>query len=135
MSSVYSTEKHIYSGSTKFNYNIWDLRLGPTLGWKATDWFALRGGVYGLIGLVKSELKTTTNTGHGRRSSSESTCDAIFGMAFALSGQINLTENFFIYGGTEYDWWTDSVDLNAGGANAEIKLSDMSISIGLGVEF
>ena len=56
-------------------------------------------------------------------------------MAFGVSGQINLTDNLFVMGGVEYDWWTDSVDLNAGGANAEIKLSDMSISLGLGVEF
>lgn len=135
MSSASSTERRYYSGSAKFNYNIWDLRLGPTLGWKATDWFALRGGVYGLLGLVKSELKTTANADGGRRSSSESTCDAIFGMAFALSAQINLTENFFIYGGTEYDWWTNSVRVRNDGASAQIKLSDFTVSAGIGVEF
>ena len=56
-----------------------------------------------------------------------------------LAGILTMTSlysvNLFIMGGVEYDWWTDSVDLNAGGANAEIKLSDMSISIGFGVEF
>lgn len=135
MSSTSTTERRYYSGSSKFNYNIWDLRLGPTMGWKATDWFALRGGVYGLLGLVKSELKTSVNAGNGRRSSSESTCDAIFGMAFALSAQINLTENFFIYGGTEYDWWTNSVRVRNDGASAQIKLSDFTVSAGIGIEF
>lgn len=121
-----------YSGDTKLNYRIWDLRLGPTFGWHVTDWFALRGGVYGLLGLVDASLKTDGGSAGG---ASASTCGAVFGMAFGVSGQINLTDNLFLMGGVEYDWWTDSVDLNAGGANAEIKLSDMSISLGIGVEF
>ena len=121
-----------YSGDTRLNYRIWDLRLGPTFGWHVTDWFALRGGVYGLLGLVDASLKTDGGSAGG---ASASTCGAVFGMAFGISGQVNLTDNLFLMGGVEYDWWTDSVDLNAGGANAEIKLSDMSISLGLGVEF
>lgn len=126
------TRSFAYSGDTKLNYRIWDLRLGPTFGWQVTDWFALRGGVYGLLGLVDASLKTSGGAGGG---ASDSTCGAVFGMAFGVSGQVNLTDNLFVMGGVEYDWWTDSVDLNAGGANAEIKLSDMSISLGLGVEF
>ena len=126
------TRSYTYSCDTKLNYRIWDLRLGPTLGWHATDWFALRGGVYGLLGLVDASLKTD---GGAMGGASASTCGAVFGMAFGVSGQINLTDNLFVMGGVEYDWWTDSVDLNAGGANAEIKLSDMSISLGVGVEF
>lgn len=126
------TRSYAYSSDTKLNYRIWDLRLGPTFGWHVTDWFALRGGVYGLLGLVDASLKTDGGTMGG---ASASTCGAVFGMAFGVSGQINLTDNLFVMGGVEYDWWTDSVDLNAGGANAEIKLSDMSISLGLGVEF
>ena len=124
-------DSYFYSGDTRLIYRIWDLRLGPTFGWQATDWFALRGGVYGLLGLVDASLKADAN-GYG---ASASTCSAVFGMAFGLSAQVNLTDNLFVMGGVEYDWWTDSVDLNAGGANAEIKLSDMSISLGLGVEF
>ena len=133
VSSSQSTEKEFYSysGDTRLIYRIWDLRLGPTLGWHVTDWFALRGGVYGMLGLVDATLKADSGTS----SSSASTCGAVFGMAFGLSAQINLTDNLFLMGGVEYDWWTDSVDLNANGADAEIKLSDMVISIGLGVEF
>ena len=131
-SEITSESKSYYSGGSKLNYRIWDLRLGPTLGWHVTDWFALRGGVYGLLGLVDASLKTDGGVAGG---ASASTCGAVFGMAFGVSGQINLTDNLFVMGGVEYDWWTDSVDLNAGGANAEIKLSDMSISLGLGVEF
>ena len=125
-------ESYFYSGDTRLVYRIWDLRLGPTLGWQVTDWFALRGGVYGLLGLVDASLKTDGGAAGG---ASASTCGAVFGMAFGLSAQVNLTDNLFVMGGVEYDWWTDSVDLNAGGTNAEIKLSDMSISLGLGVEF
>lgn len=125
------TRSYAYSSDTKLNYRIWDLRLGPTFGWHITDWFALRGGVYGLLGLVDATLKTDATTG----SASASKCGAVFGMAFGVSAQVNLTDNLFLMSGVEYDWWTDSVDLNAGGAEAEIKLSDMSISIGLGVEF
>ena len=135
MGSSSSTERHYYSGSTKLNYNIWDLRLGPTLGWHATDWLAIRGGVYGLLGLVSADLKTDVGTGTYSRSSSKSTCDAIFGMAFALSAQINLTENFFIYGSTEYDWWTDSVRVRNDGASAQLKLSDFTVSAGIGLAF
>ena len=125
-------EAYFYSGDTRLVYRIWDLRLGPTLGWQVTDWFVLRGGVYGLLGLVDASLKTDGGAAGG---ASASTCGAVFGMAFGVSGQVNLTDNLFVMGGVEYDWWADSVDLNAGGANAEIKLSDMSISLGLGVEF
>lgn len=131
-SSSSSSESYFYSSDSRLVYRIWDLRLGPTFGWHVTDWFALRGGVYGLLGLVDASLRTDGGTMGG---ASASTCGAVFGMAFGVSGQINLTDNIFVMGGVEYDWWTDSVDLNAGGANAEIKLSDMSISIGFGVEF
>ena len=127
-----SSESYSYSSDSRLVYRIWDLRLGPTFGWYVTDWFALRGGVYGLLGLVDASLKAD---GGAMGGASASTCGAVFGMAFGLSGQINLTDNLFVMGGVEYDWWTDSVDLNASGANAEIKLSDMSISLGLGVEF
>ena len=131
-SSSSTTEEHYsYSGDTRLIYRIWDLRLGPTLGWHVTDWFALRGGVYGLLGLVDASLKADS----GLSDASSSTCGAVFGMAFGVSGQLNLTDNLFLMSGVEYDWWTDSVDLNAGGANAEIELSDLVISIGLGVEF
>lgn len=125
------SESYIYSSDTRLIYRIWDLRLGPTFGWYVTDWFTLRGGVYGLLGLVDATLKTDGTTG----GASASTCGAVFGMAFGVSAQVNLTDNLFLMGGVEYDWWTDSVDLNAGSAEAEIKLSDMSISLGLGVEF
>lgn len=130
-SSSTREEYYSYSGDTRLIYRIWDLRLGPTLGWHVTDWFALRGGVYGLLGLVDASLKTDS----GLSDASSSTCEAVFGMAFGLSAQVNFTDSIFLYGGAEYDWWTDSVDLNAGGANAEIELSDLVISIGLGVEF
>lgn len=128
----YETTRRDYLGSTKLNYRIWDLRLGPTLGWHVTDWFAVRGGVYGLLGLVDASLKTYGGSVGG---ASTSTCGAAFGMAFGISGQLNITDNLFIMGGVEYDWWTDSVDMDAGGANAEVTLSDMAISLGLGVEF
>ena len=133
MNSSSSTreEYYSYSGDTRLIYRIWDLRLGPTFGWHVTDWFALRGGVYGLLGLVDASLKADS----GLSGASSSTCGAVFGMAFGVSGQLNLTDNLFLMSGVEYDWWTDSVDLNAGGANAEIELSDLVISIGLGVEF
>ena len=134
-SSYQRTDEFYSSGNTKFNYRIWDLRLGPTVGWQVTDWFTLRGGVYGLLGLVDATLKTDANAFSGPHGASASTCGAVFGMAFGASGQLNLTDNIFLMGGVEYDWWTDSVDLNAGGASAEIKLSDMTISLGLGVEF
>lgn len=130
-----TTEEHTYSGNTKLNYRIWDLRVGPTLGWQVTDWFAVRGGVYGLLGLVDATLKTDGILTDGRRSASSSTCGAVFGLAFGVFAQFDLTDSIFLTGGVEYDWWADSVGLNAGGAEAEIELSDISISLGLGVEF
>ena len=130
-----TTEKHTYSGNTKLNYRIWDLRVGPTVGWRATDWLAVRGGVYGLLGLVDATLKSDGILSNGRRSASASTCGAVFGLAFGVSAQLDLTDSIFLTGGVEYDWWADSVDLNAGGAEAEIELSDISISLGLGMGF
>lgn len=129
------TYDYYYQGDTRLIYRIWDLRLGPTLGWQATDYLVLRGGVYGLLGLVDATLKTDANTHDGPRNASTSTCGAVFGMAFGGSAQLYLTEDLFIYGSAEYDWWTDSVDLNAGGANAEVKLSDFVIALGMGIEF
>ena len=131
-STSVDTRNYDYYGKTKLNYRIWDLRLGPTLGWHVTDWFTLRGGVYGLLGLVDATLKTHDNAA-GRASTSK--CGGVFGMALGLSGQLDITDNLFIVGGVEYDWWADSVDLNAGGAKAEVKLSDIAITLGLGVEF
>lgn len=130
--TVESEEYYSYQSNTKLIYRIWDLRLGPTFGWQATDYLVIRGGVYGLLGLVDATLKTDGGYLGG---ASASTCGAVFGMAFGASAQLYLTETLFLYGGAEYDWWTDSVDLNAGGATADIKLSDLVISLGLGVEF
>ena len=135
MGAYRSAEKTSYQGTTKLDYNIWDLRLGPTVGWKPTDSFALRGGVYGLLGLVDAELEADTRSSSGSYRARSSTCGAVFGMAFGLSAQLNLTKNIFITGGVEYDWWTDAVSLDAGDADARIKLSDMSVSLALGVEF
>ncbi len=128
MNSATSTETYNYYSRAKLNYRIWDLRLGPTFGWKVTDSFTLRGGSYLLLGLVDASLRTD---GGGK----SSTCGGVFGAAFGVSAQYNFTENLFLMAGVEYDLWARDVTLNAGGASAEIELSDMSISIGLGVEF
>ena len=129
MNSTSSSETHsyFYRDSTKLDYRIWDLRLGPTVGWKALDWLAVRGGVYGLLGLVDARLRTSD--------AKRSTCDAVFGLAAGLSAQINFTESLFLVGGVEYDWWSDEVSMRAGGADARIELSDYSVSLAVGVEF
>ena len=126
--------RYLRSGS-KLDYRIWDLRLGPTIDWKATDWLTVRGGAYGLLGLVDARLRTEAATVNGAGSSKKSGCDAIFGMAAGLSAQINLTKDLFLVGGVEYDWWTDDVALRSGGASAHIKLSDVTASLAIGVEF
>ena len=132
----YGTYTHSYSRSgTKLDYRIWDLRLGPTVGWKAMDRLTIRGGVYGLLGLVDVDLRTETGTANGMTRAKKSNCDAIFGMAGGLSAQFNLTDNLFLVGGAEYDWWTDDVGLRAGGSAAHVKLSDFTVSLAIGVEF
>lgn len=120
---------------TRLDYYIWDLRLGPTLGWKVTDYLMIRGGVYGLLGLVDARLKTDVQSDQGNARASKHTCDPLFGMAFSLSAELSLTDNIFLYGGAEYDWWTDSVSLRTGGAKADLDLSDFTVSAGLGIEF
>ena len=135
MGTTDSTESYSYRSHTKLDYTIWDLRLGPTLGWKATDWLTLRGGVYGLIGLVDVTLKTSQSTPNGSSSAKQSKCEPVFGMAAGLSAQLDLTDNLFLMGGVEYDWWSDKVDVSAGGADARIELSDFSVSLAVGIEF
>jgi len=135
LGSSTSHQSYYSSNRTKLDYKIWDLRLGPTFGWHVTDWFALRGGVYGLLGLVDATLKTDTNGSSGSFHADNSTCAPVFGMAFGLSAQVNFTDWLFLMAAIEYDWWTKSVELDAGGANAELKLSDYSVSLALGVEF
>ncbi|MGN0854781.1 MAG: hypothetical protein ACI4R9_04595 [Kiritimatiellia bacterium] len=130
-----ATERYDYRGRTKLDYRIWDLRLGPTVGWKATDCLTIRGGVYGLIGLVDATLKTEYQSADGIYRAKHSKCSAVFGMAASLSAQVNLTDCLFLLGGVEYDWWTDSTSLHAGGADAKIELSDMSVSLAVGIEF
>ena len=130
-----SSQMRQYKAHTKLNYRIWDLRIGPSLGWKATDFLTIRGGVYGLLGLVDAKLQTHVDSPYGHRGAKKSVCEPVFGMAAGLSAQFNITENFFIVGGAEYDWWTDAVRMEAAGANAKIKLSDFSVSLALGVEF
>ena len=122
---------YFYRSSAKLDYRIWDLRLGPTVGWKATDWLTIRGGVYGLLGIVDAELKTSGGT-YG---SKKSKCDAVFGIAAGLLAQIAITENLFLQGAAEYDWWSNDINLKTGGANAQMELSDFTVSLAFGVEF
>lgn len=135
MGTTRSTEAFSYHGRTKLNYTIWDLRLGPTLGWKATDYLTIRGGVYGLLGLVDAKLKTSLDTANGSYGAKKSKCEAVFGMAAGLSAQLDLTDNLFLMGGAEYDWWTDAVSVKAGGADARIELGDFTVSLALGIDF
>lgn len=135
MESTGSSEVYWQHASTKLDYRIWDLRLGPTMGWKATDFLTIRGGVYGLLGLVDAKLNTSVNTDGGSYGAKKSRCEAVFGMAAGISAQINFTENLFLLGGAEYDWWTDDVSLRAGGASSRIELSDFTVSLALGMEF
>lgn len=135
MDSTSTSERRYYSASTKLDYRIWDLRLGPTAGWKALDWLTLRGGVYGLLGLVDARLRTDIDVGSGSYGAKKSTCEGIFGVAAGLSAQVNFTDKFFLMGSAEYDWWSDAVSLRAGGADAQIKLSDFTLSLALGMEF
>lgn len=135
-------ERYRYYSDTKLDYRIWDLRLGPTVGWKATDWLTLRGGVYGLLGIVDAKLKSETGTEAGAargaaysQKAKKSKCETVFGLAAGLSAQVKLTDNLFLAGGVEYDWWSDSVTLRAGGADARIKLSDITMSLALGYQF
>jgi len=133
--STESYSSYACYNSTRLDYNIWDLRLGPTFGWHATDWLSLRGGVYGLIGLVDAELNSDTYSSVGGYHADSSKCTPVFGMAFAFNAQVNLTERLFLYGGIEYDWWTDQVSMDAGGSHATLQLSDFSVSTGIGFEF
>lgn len=130
-----SSQMRYYRTHTKLNYRIWDLRLGPSVGWKATDSLTIRGGVYGLLGLVDAKLQTHSDSLAGGGGAKKSTCEPVFGMAAGLSAQFNLTENLFLVGGAEYDWWTDAVSLETQGARAKIKLSDFTVSLAMGLEF
>ena len=130
-----STETYKYYGRTKLNYSIWDLRLGPTLGWQVADYLTLRGGVYGLLGLVDAKLKSSMETADGAYGVKKSTCAGVFGMAAGLSAQINLTEDLYLVGGAEYDWWSDAIHMKSRGADARIKLSDFTVSLSLGMDF
>ena len=130
-----TTEDSHYYSSTRMNYRIWDLRMGPTLGWKPTDYLTIRGGVYGLLGLVDATLKTSVDSSQGAYSSKKTTCRGVFGLAFGLSAELNLTENLFFLSSVEYDWWADKVTLHTGGAEGELRLSDLSITLGLGYKF
>lgn len=129
------TDTYTWRSSTKLDYRIWDLRFGPTFGWRALDRLTIRGGVYGLLGLVDAKLRTTGNTWPGAENAKKTKCSAVFGMAFGLSAQFYLTESIFLLGCAEYDWWTDKVRLDAGGAGARIELSDFTVSVGLGFDF
>ncbi len=135
MGSKSSSETYYYRSSSKLEYRIWDIRLGPTVGWKATDYLTIRGGVYGLLGFVDADFQSPKRTANGYSRVNKSKCDAVFGVAAGLSAQIDITDSLFIMGGAEYDWWSDDITLNAGGADARIELSDITVSLSLGLEF
>ncbi len=135
MNSTSSSESYYYRSSSKLEYRIWDLRLGPTFGWKATERLTIRGGIYGLLGLIDADLTSPKRSANGYSRMKKSKCDAVFGIAAGVSAQFNITDNLFIMGGAEYDWWADDVTLNAAGADARIELSDVSLSLSLGIEF
>ena len=122
---------YFYRSSAKLDYRIWDLRLGPTVGWKVMDRLTIRGSVYGLLGLVDAKLRASGASYGGKKSK----CDAVFGIAVGVSAQFDITESLFLQGSAEYDWWTDDIDLKAGGANAHIELSDFTVSLALGLAF
>ena len=125
-------QSYFYRSGAKLDYRIWDMRLGPTLGWKATDWLTIRGGVYGLLGIVDADLRASG----GAYRSKKSKCETVFGVAAGLSAQVNITERVFLQGGAEYDWWADDVSLRNGeGAGAKVELSDFTVSLAVGVEF
>lgn len=135
MGTERATESYAYHGRTTLDYTVWDLRLGPTLGWKATERLTVRGGVYALVGLVDAKLKADVRTSEGASCAKKSRCAAVFGMAAGLSAQFDLTDHVFLMGGAEYDWWSDAVNVRAGGADARIELSDLSVSLALGIDF
>lgn len=135
MGSTVSSETYYQQAETKLDYKIWDMRLGPTMAWYVTDDFMVRGGVYGLIGLVDSNLRTSVNTESGSYGAKKSKCDVLFGVAASISLQYNLTDNLFLMSAAEYDWWSDKTSLSAGGADAQIELSDFSVSLSLGITF
>lgn len=125
-------QSYFYRSGAKLDYRIWDMRLGPTLGWKATDWLTIRGGVYGLWGIVDADLKTSGGVYRSKKSKSET----VFGVAAGLSAQVSLTDNVFLQGGAEYDWWADDVSLKTGGgADAKLELSYLTVSLAIGIEF
>lgn len=135
MGTSSSTENYWYNTSSKLDYRIWDLRLGPTFGFKAMDRLTLRGGVYGLLGLVDANFKTAINTSSGSYSDKKSKCEAVFGMAAGISAQFDITDSIYLVGAAEYDWWTDEVSLRAGGSRANIELSDFTVTLAVGIEF
>lgn len=135
MGSTSTSETYHQRTNTRFDYRIWDMRLGPTFGWKVTDYLTIRGGLYGLLGLVDAKLRTSIDSPDKSYGARRSKCEPIFGMAAGLSAQLDITENIFLMAATEYDWWTDSVCLRAGGANAHLELSDFTVSLSLGYGF
>lgn len=135
MGTTSTSETYYQRTNTRFNYRIWDMRLGPTVGWKVTDYFTIRGGLYGLLGLVDAKLRTSIDSPDKSYGAKRSKCEPIFGMAAGVSAQFDITEHLFLLGATEYDWWTDSVSLRAGGANAHLELSDFTVSLSLGYGF
>lgn len=124
-----------YSNDMRLRYHIWDLRLGPTLGYEITDDLRIQGGVYGLLGLVNYSLRTSTSVGGSSGTSSQSRCTALFGLGFGIAAEYLFTDNIFIRASAEYDWWSDKVHARAGAGSAELALSDFTVTAGIGIEF
>ena len=135
MNSERTTREYFHTGMTKLEYRIWDLRFGPTVSWQVADRLTISSGVYGLLGLVDASLRTSGNLTGAHYRAKKSVCRGVFGMAFGLSAQFDITENVFLSGGVEYDWWSDAVDLSVGGAKSQIRLSDFSATLGMGITF
>ena len=130
-----SQSSYSYSNDMKLRYNIWDLRLGPTLGYEITDDLLIQGGVYGLLGLVDYSLRASTSAGGPSSTSSQSHCTALFGLGFGIAAEYLFTDNIFLRASAEYDWWSDEVHTRAGAGSAEIALSDFTVTAGIGIEF
>lgn len=135
MSTTTTTADYFCGTHTKLNYRIWDLRMGPTVGWHVTDWFAIRGGMYGLLGLVDAKLRTEVATETGSYSAKKTKCAPVFGIASSLSAKIDLTDHIYFLAGVEYDWWTNAVRLRAADARAKLRLSDFTVTLAMGLEF
>ena len=101
--------------------DLYQIGIGPRLGWRLGDWFDAYAGASVLCNIMSVDFAVG---GHG-----ESSIECSFGAGAEIGLVAWLGDNFGIYAETGYEW-IDATKVRNGGLAAEMDYSSVVVSAG-----